>query len=194
MPTETDALQLTFEDRLRALGWFIDRRELHSISVTIEQDIVTLVARKRHDEHGQKVEIRLNAREMALLCQDARRRRGSGVSRHGGRPSRLSALRQGQVRSQPLSQWVDETQVLSYQELLRAIGFDLDRWKATAFRLDEFESGLILRMRAAGNGPAVQQVIPLSKDDLRARIAQSIRRRGHQRPAATATTAPSAAS
>lgn len=194
MPTKTDAQQLTFEDRLRALGWFIDRRELHSVSVTIEQETVTLVARKRSDERAQKVEIRLNPKEMALLCRDARRRRGSGVARLGGRPSRLSALRQGQVRSQPLSQWVDETQVLSYQELLRAIGFDLDRWRAAAFRLDEFESGLILRMRPAGNGPAVQQVIPLSKDELRARIAQSIRRRGHQRPAATATVAPAVAS
>lgn len=188
MPADTDALQLTFEDQLRALGWFVDRRELHNVSVTIEQGMVTLVARKKNEESGQKVDIRLTDKEMILLCRDARRRRGTGVSRIGGRPSRLNALRQGHLPSQPLSQWVDETQVLSYQELLRAIGFDLDRWKATAFRLDEFDSGLILRMRAEGNGPAVQQVIPLSKDELRARIAQSIRRRGHQRPAATTQT------
>lgn len=187
MPAATDAPQLTFEDQLRALGWFVDRRDLHHVSVTIEQGLVTLVAQKRNDERGQKIDIRLTDKEMALLCRDARRRRGSGVSRIGGRPSRLNALRQGQLPSQPLSQWVDQTQVLSYQELLRAIGFDLDHWKAVAFRLDEFDSGLILRMRAAGSGPAVQQVIPLSKDELRARIAQSIRRRGHQRPAATAS-------
>jgi hypothetical protein len=184
MPADTDALQLNFEDQLRALGWFIDRRELLNISLTIEQGQTTLVARKKNDESGQKVNIRLTAKDMITLCRDARRRRGSGVARLGSRPSRLNALRQGHLPSQPLSQWVDETQVLSYQELLRAIGFDLDRWRAVAFRLDEFESGLILRMRATEN-PAVQQVIPLSKDELRARIAQSIRRRGHQRPAAT---------
>lgn len=187
MPPETDSLALTFEDRLRALGWFIDRRELHSVSVAIEQDIVTLAARKRGEGGGNKVEIRLTSGEMALLVRDARRRRGNGIARLGGRPSRLNALRQGQQRSVPLSQWVDQTQLLSYQELLRAIGFDLDHWRAQSFRLDEFESGLILRVRTGDNGPDVQQVFPLSKEDLRTRIAQSIRRRGHQRPAATAT-------
>lgn len=185
MPPETNSMILTFEDRLRALGWFVDRRELHSVSVSIDQNAVTLAARKQGDESGAKVEVRLTEAEMALLCRDARRRRGSGIARLGGRPSRLNALRQGQQRNLPLSQWVDETQVLSYQELLRAIGFDLDRWKALSFRLDEFESGLILRVRTASGGPDVQQVIPLSKEELRARIAQSIRRRGHQRPAIT---------
>ena len=187
MPPETNSLALTFEDRLRALGWFIDRRELHSVSVAIEQDTVTLAARKRGEEGGSKVEIRLTNAEMALLVRDARRRRGNGIARLGGRPSRLNALRQGQQRSVPLSQWVDETQLLSYQELLRAIGFDLDHWRALSFRLDEFESGLILRVRTGGGGPDVQQVFPLSKEELRTRIAQSIRRRGHQRPAATTT-------
>jgi hypothetical protein len=187
MPPETNSLALTFEDRLRALGWFIDRRELHSVSVAIEQDTVTLAARKRGEESGSKVEIRLTSAEMALLVRDARRRRGNGIARLGGRPSRLNALRQGQQRSVPLSQWVDETQLLSYQELLRAIGFDLDHWRAQSFRLDEFESGLILRVRTGDSGPDVQQVFPLSKEELRTRIAQSIRRRGHQRPAATAT-------
>ncbi len=186
MPPETNSPALTFEDRLRALGWFIDRRELHSVSVAIEQDIVTLAARKRGEESGSKIEIRLTSAEMALLVRDARRRRGNGIARLGGRPSRLNALRQGQQRSVPLSQWVDETQLLSYQELLRAIGFDLDHWRAQSFRLDEFESGLILRVRTGDNGPDVQQVFPLSKEELRTRIAQSIRRRGHQRPAATA--------
>ncbi|HEY8596802.1 MAG TPA: hypothetical protein VIL85_00150 [Thermomicrobiales bacterium] len=187
MPPETNSLALTFEDRLRALGWFIDRRELHSVSVAIEQDTVTLAARKRGEESGNKVEIRLTSAEMALLVRDARRRRGNGIARLGGRPSRLNALRQGQQRSVPLSQWVDETQLLSYQELLRAIGFDLDHWRAQSFRLDEFESGLILRVRTGDSGPDVQQVFPLSKEELRTRIAQSIRRRGHQRPIATTT-------
>jgi hypothetical protein len=191
MPPETESLAFTFEDRLRALGWFIDRRELHSVSVAIEQDIVTLAARKRGDEVGNKVEIRLTSAEMALLVRDARRRRGNGVARLSSRPSRLNALRQGQQRNVPLSQWVDQTQLLSYQELLRAIGFDLDHLRAESFRLDEFESGLILRLRTGdsnGSSTEVQQVFPLSKEELRTRIAQSIRRRGHQRPAATATT------
>ena len=185
MPPETNSLALTFEDRLRALGWFIDRRELHSVSVAIEESIVTLAARKRGEEGSNKVEIRLTGAEMALLVRDARRRRGNGIARLSGRPSRLNALRQGQQRSVPLSQWVEETQLLSYQELLRAIGFDLDHWRAQSFRLDEFDSGLILRVRTGDSGPDVQQVFPLSKEELRTRIAQSIRRRGHQRPAVT---------
>lgn len=185
MPPEIGPLSLTFEDRLRALGWFVDRRELHSVSVTIDQNAVTLAARKRGDESVDKIEVRLSEAEMALLCRDARRRRGNGLARAGGRPSRLNALRQGQRRNLPLSRWVDETQVLSYQELLRAIGFDLDRWKARSFRLDEFESGIILRVDTANGGLGVQRVIPLSKEELRTRIAHSIRRRGHQRPAST---------
>ena len=189
MPPETKSLALTFEDRLRALGWFIDQRGLHSVTVAIEQDIVTLAARKRGEEDGKKVEIRLTSAEMALLVRDARRRRGNGTARLSGRPSRLNALARGNSAMSPLSQWVDETQLLSYQELLRAIGFDLDHWRAQSFRLDEFESGLILRLRTGdsnASSPEVQQVIPLSKEELRTRIAQSIRRRGHQRPAATA--------
>ena len=162
--------------------------------MAIEQDVVTLAARKRGEEGGNKVEIRLTGAEMALLVRDARKRRGNGIARLSGRPSRLNALRQGQQRGVPLSQWVDETQLLSYQELLRAIGFDLDHWRAQSFRLDEFESGLILRVRMIGSGPDVQQVFPLSKEELRTRIAQSIRRRGHQRPAATSTATISAAS
>ena len=71
---------------------------------------------------------------------------------------------------------------LVHPNVVRAIGFDLDRWKVQSFRLDEFESGLILRVRKEGEGPDVQQVHPLSKEELRARIAQSLRRRGHRRP------------
>jgi hypothetical protein len=173
--------QLPFEDRLRALGWLIDRRGLHAISLVIEDDLVSLKARRR-DTNEQTPEIRMKHEDVVQLCRDAYGRRGSGMNRPGGaRPSRLSALRQGHTSNPPLSQWVDQTQPLSYQELLRAIGFDLDRWEAHSFRLDEFESGLILRIRKQGEGPEVQQVYPLSKEELRTRIAQSLRRRGHRR-------------
>ena len=37
MPPDIYGMPLTFEDRLRALGWFIDNRDLHSINLTIEQ-------------------------------------------------------------------------------------------------------------------------------------------------------------
>lgn len=174
--------RLLFEDRLRALGGFIDRRGLNAISLVMEDDLVSLKAR-RSDTNEQVPEIRMNRDEMAALCREAHGRRGSGPSRPAGaRPSRLSALRQGSNSRVPLSQWVDQTQLLSYQELLRAIGFDLDRWNVQSFRLDEFESGLILRVRKEGESPDVQQVHPLSKEELRTRIAQSLRRRGHQRP------------
>ena len=174
--------RLLFEDRLRALGWYVDRRRLHAISLVMEDELVSLKAR-RSDTNEQVPEIRMNREEIAQLCRDAYGRRGSGMNRPAGaRPSRLSALRQGRSSSVPLSQWVDQTQLLSYQELLRAIGFDLDRWDAHSFRLDEFESGLILRVRKQGEGPDVQQVYPISKEELRTRIAQSLRRRGHRRP------------
>lgn len=178
--------RLVFEDRLRALGGFIDRRGLHAISLVMEDELVSLKAR-RSDTNEQLPEIRMNREEIASLCREAYSRRGSGMNRPAGaRPSRLSALRQGRNSRVPLSQWVDQTQLLSYQELLRAIGFDLDRWEAQSFRLDEFESGLILRVRKQGEGPEVQQVYPLSKEELRTRIAQSLRRRGHRRPSALA--------
>lgn len=178
-----------FEDRLRALGWFIDRRGLHSISLVMEDERVILKAR-RSTEGEPLAEVQLNQKQVALLCQDARRRRGSGLPRPtGGRPSRLSALRQARAANIPLSQWVDQTQLLSYQELLRAIGVDLDRWQARAFRLDEFESGLILRVQGQGEGPSIQQVYPLSKEELRVRIAHSLRRRGHRRPNAITSSA-----
>lgn len=182
MPPENDQAALLFEDRLRALGWFIDRRELHTINLTIENDEVTLRARRTSAEGGP-IEIHLTAAEMRLLCRDARRRRGSGGQRAAStRPSRLTALRQREAGRAPLSEWVDQNQVLSYQELLRAIGFDLDRAKALGFRLDEYDSGLVLRFSTAESGADVQQVQPLSKEELRVRIAQSLRRRGYRRP------------
>src|SRR4051794_26747685 len=150
MPPDIHGTPLTFEDRLRALGWFIDNRDIHSINLTIEQDDVTLKAQKGSGDEVRPIEIHLNAQEMAVVCRDARRRRGNGVYRSASaRPSRLNALRQRQTNNVPLSQWVDQTQVLSYQELLRAIGFDLDRWKAIGFRLEEYGSGLLLRVQTA---------------------------------------------
>jgi hypothetical protein len=189
---ESGQERLLFEDRLRALGGFIDRRGLHAISLVMEDELVSLKAR-RSDTNEQVPDISMNREEIAALCREAYGRRGSGMSRPAGaRPSRLSALRQGSNARMPLSQWIDQTQLLSYQELLRAVGFDLDRAQVQSFRLDEFESGLILRVWKEGDGPEVQQVHPLSKEELRARIAQSLRRRGHRRP--SALTANSAAS
>jgi hypothetical protein len=183
MAPDADGIPLTFEDRLRALGWFIDNRALHTINLAIEHGEVTLKAQKGPTDEARPIEIKLTAKEMALLCRDARRRRGTGIHRlPTARPSRLNALRQRQANKVPLSQWVDQTQALTYQELLRAIGYDLDRWKAQGFRLDEFGSGLLLRIHTTETGPAVQQVYPLSKEELRSRIAQSIRRRGYRRP------------
>ncbi len=183
MPPENSHVVPLFEDRLRALGWLIDRRQLHTINLAIENDEVTLRARRGTDSAQPPAEIRLDAGEMRTLCYDARSRRGGGGPRvTAGRPSRLNALRQARSGHAPLSAWVDEHQVLSYQELLRAIGYDLDRAKAIGFRLDEYDSGLILRVRTLEGGPEVQRVQPLSKETLRTRIAQSLRRRGYQRP------------
>src|SRR4051812_5422379 len=113
MPPEIGTIPLTFEDRMRALGWFIDNRDLHTINLAIEHGEVMLKAQKGTADEARAIEIKLTSMEMALLCRDARRRRGNGGYRpQASRPSRLNALRQRQAGNVPLSQWVDQTQVL----------------------------------------------------------------------------------
>ena len=67
---------------------------------------------------------------------------------------------------------------MSYQEALRAIGFDLDRWGARWYRIDDQDHGMMIRYRTTTNGPEINQVYPISNEEVRARIARSIRRRG----------------
>jgi hypothetical protein len=171
-----DELGTTHEDRLRALGWYLDNRKLAGINLTYTAEGVVLTAREQGGEPAP-LDLRLNPAEVMALCEEGAKRRGSGGQR-AARPSRLSALQAGQHAPTPLSQWLDQTQTLSYQEALRAIGFDLDRWNAQWYRIDEQDHGMVIRYRTTRNGPDINQVYPLTKEEVRVRIAKSIRRRG----------------
>jgi hypothetical protein len=167
----------THEDRLRALGWYLDNRKLSAVGLTYSAQGIALTAREQAGEPITSQELRLTPAEIMALCEEGAKRRGSGGQRTA-RPSRLTALREGQHAPTPLSQWLDQTQTLSYQEALRAIGFDLDRWGALWYRIDEQDHGMVIRYRTSSNGPEINQVYPITKEEVRVRIAKSIRRRG----------------
>ena len=120
---------------------------------------------------------RFSPQEIVALCHEGAGRRGNGAVR-ATRPSRLDALREAHNAPVPLSQWVDQTHTLTYQEALRAVGFDLDRWGAQWYRIDEQEHGMVIRYRTTNTGPDINQVYPITRDEVRTRIARSIRRRG----------------
>ena len=165
------------EDRLRALGWYLDQRKLCEITLSYSHEGIALTAHQRENETADAVQLRFSPEEIEALCQEGAGRRGSGTVR-GARPSRLNALRDPQAPPVPLSQWVDQTHALSYQEALRAVGFDLDRWGARWYRIDEQDQGMVIRYRTTTAGPDINQVYPITRDEVRTRIARSIRRRG----------------
>ena len=167
-------LGTTHEDRMRALGWYLDRNKLDDISLTYSQEGIALTA---HNTADTPVQLRFSQPEIVELCRQGVGRRGRGGER-AARPSRLSLLQAGQSAPAPLSEWVEQTHALSYQEALRAIGFDLDRWGARWYRIDDQDHGMMIRYRTTTNGPEINQVYPISNEEVRARIARSIRRRG----------------
>ncbi len=171
------ASDMNHEDRLRALGWYLDQRKLCEITLSYNQEEIALTAHRRESEAATEVQLRFSPQEITTLCHEGAGRRGSGAVR-GARPSRLNALREAHSAPVPLSQWVDQTHILTYQEALRAVGFDLDRWGAQWYRIDEQEQGMVIRYRTTSTGPDINQVYPITRDEVRTRIAQSIRRRG----------------
>ena len=170
-------LGTTHEDRLRALGWYLDSQKLDEISLTYSQDGIALMAHRQQSDEDTPIQLNFAQPEIVELCRQGVDRRGSGAVR-AARPSRLSLLQAGQGAPAPLSQWVEQTRALSYQEALRAIGFDLDRWGAQWYRIDDKDDGVVIRYRTTTNGPEINQVYPISREEVRARIARSIRRRG----------------
>lgn len=170
-------LGTTHEDRLRAVGWYLDRQKLGEITLTYNDEGIELTARRQEGDDDAVVQTRLSPPEIVALCREGATRRGSG-SQRGARPSRLNLLREGQGAPAPLSEWVEQTHTLSYEEALRAIGFDLDRWGARWYRIEDKDHGRVIRYRATTDGPEINQVYPISNAEVRARIARSIRRRG----------------
>ena len=170
-------LGLNHEDRLRALGWHLDQRKLCEITLSYNQDGIALIAHRREGESADSVELHFSPPEIDALCHEGAGRRGSGGPREA-RPSRLNALREAHSAPVPLSQWVDQMHTLTYQEALRAVGFDLDRWGAQWYRINEQEHGMVIRYRTTNTGPDINQVYPITRDEVRTRIARSIRRRG----------------
>lgn len=175
-------LGTTHEDRLRALGWYLDSRKLGAITLTYSAAGLELTAHPQDGDEEAPLRLRFTPDEIMALCREGVRRRGSGGPR-AARPSRLTALQAGQGPL-PLSQWIDQTRALAYQDALRAIGFDLDRWGAQWYRIDEQDHGIVIRYRTTTNGPDINQVYPISRDEVRTRIARSIRRRGSRAGAA----------
>jgi hypothetical protein len=190
MPLDSDSDIPTFEDRLRAIGALLDRRELHAINLEINRHGVTMAAQDKATGQAEPTILRLTAVQVVALCQEARRRRGTGSSLvRRQRPSRLAALRARQAGGEPLSRWVEQTQLPSYQEMLRAIGCDLDRWQARSCQINEGESTFLVRVLSAGNRGGVEQVYSLDKAVLRTRVAEAIRRRKYHQPGRRASTA-----
>ena len=169
-----DDLGMTHADCLRAMGWHLDNNKLDDISLTFSQEGIALTG---HNAADAQVQARFSPPEIVELCRQGVGRRGKGGVR-AARPSRLSLLQASQGAPVPLSEWVEQTHALSYQEALRAIGFDLDRWGARWYRIDDQDHGMVIRYRTTTNGPEINQVYPISNEEVRARIARSIRRRG----------------
>src|SRR4051794_26380605 len=157
MPLDSDTAIPTFEDRLRALGALLDRRELHGISLELNRHGANLAARSNAADQSEPTILRLTGVQVVALCQEARRRRGTGGAlARRQRPSRLAALRARQAGAEPLSRWVEQTQLPSYQEMLRAIGQDLDRWQARSCQINEGETTFLVRVLSAGNRGGVE--------------------------------------
>jgi hypothetical protein len=189
MPLDSDIAIPTFEDRLRAIGALLDRRELHAISLEINRHGVTLAAQDKAGGQAEPTVLRLTGAEVVALCQEARRRRGSGGTlARRQRPSRLAALRARQAGAEPFSRWVEQTQLPSYQEMLRAIGCDLDRWQARSCQINEGGLTFLVRVLSAGDRGGVEQVYNLDKAVLRTRVAEAIRRRKYHQPSRRAST------
>lgn len=179
-----DELGTTHEDRLRAIGWYLDRQKLDDISLIYSQDGITLTAHKQDDTSEQ---LHFTQPEIVELCRQGVGRRGStSGNQKPARPSRLTMLREGQA-APALSEWVEQARSLSYQEALRAIGFDLDKWGARWYRIDDKNHGVVIRYRTTTTGPEINQVYPISNEEVRVRVARSIRRRGSGAGPSTAT-------
>jgi hypothetical protein len=178
MATTTELVLLTYEDALRALGWYLDCEQLHNINLTVRDDAYELLARAEEDDEAV-TELLLTVRDVNDLRRTARRQRGRGlVRRPGARPSRLTALRGHTDERVPLSSWLEQTQTLGYQDVLRIIGHELDRRQVRSFRLDEYNNGFVLRIGLSDMTPELYEVRSFSKEDLRTNVADALRRRG----------------
>jgi hypothetical protein len=182
MATTAELMLLTYEDALRALGWYLDCERLRDINLTARDDYYELLAHANGDADSV-IELQLTLRDVNDLRRTARRQRGRGmVRRPGARPSRLTALQGHAEERAPLSSWLEQTQTLHYQDVLRIIGHELDRRQARSFRLDEYNNGFVLRVGLSDTTPELYEVRSFSKEDLRTRVADALRRRGETSP------------
>ena len=182
MATTAELMLATYEDALRALGWYLDCERLRDINLTVRDDSYELLAHAG-DNADSVIELQLTLRDVNDLRRTARRQRGRGIVRRPGtRPSRLTALQGHAEERAPLSSWLEQTQTLHYQDVLRIIGHELDRRQARSFRLDEYNNGFVLRIGLSDTTPELYEVRSFSKEDLRARVADALRRRGEVSP------------
>lgn len=183
MQFDTAINPITYEDRLRAIGAFFDRRGLREIRLELDHFGLTVAARHADTGPPEGITLRLTEDQVLTLCREARRRRGSGGTPiRQQRPSRLAILRFRELDPAPLSRWLALTQQAPYQELLRIIGGDLDRWQARACQIKETPTEFTIRVYSADEGGGTQQVYHLDKEILRARVTAAVRQRNYHQP------------
>src|SRR6476661_6428710 len=115
------------EGRLRAIGWLLDSRRLGLVALALEGGTAVLTVRTGAGEPEQIV---FGAAELGLLLRTA-------CGRRGRRPA-------------PMEPWASlglpaPSQSI-YQELLRAIGRDLDSRGACACQLAGTDAGFVLHV------------------------------------------------
>ena len=151
------------EGRLRAIGWLLDSRDLGLVALALEGDTVVLTVRTGDAEPEQIV---FGAAELGLLLRTA-------CGRRDRRPA-------------PSEPWASlglpAPSRSIYQELLRAIGRDLDSQGACACQLAGFDAGFLLRVSGTADEAVAWRTIPLDTKELRYRADRTTRARALHSP------------
>lgn len=178
---QDDGAASNFEDRLRALGWLLDRHDFRAIRVAADANGVMICARRGSAETGTPSELRLTAADVVRLCRAAQRRR---------RPAALSSPLDALVVAQTGPAQLAGVGALSedppYQDMLRLIGRTLDQSQAHACDIEEQGVAFMLRLTRMEGGRQVDQVQRFYKEALSMQIATANRRRGRRMRAGAA--------
>lgn len=165
----------SFEDRLRALGWLLDRHDFRAIRLVADSNGVVIQARRGSAETGTLSELRMTSADVVRLCRTAQRRRTNMAQ-----PSAFEASVMAQLGStQPVGQaW--QFQQPSYQDMLRQIGRTLDQGGAGVCEIEEQDAAFMLRFTRSEGGRNVEQDQRVYKEALGLLIAGATRRRGRR--------------
>src|SRR5690349_11674907 len=151
------------EGRLQAIGWLLDSRRLGLIALALEGGTAVLTVRSWDAEPEQLV---FGAAELGLLLRSACGRRGRCPA--AAEPWASLGL---PAPSQSI-----------YQELLRAIGRDLDRRGACACQLAGTDADCVLLVGDADTRVVAWRTIPLDTREPRHRADRTLRVRAPDSP------------